>query len=142
MRDISTEDLIRTLCVKTTALERARCVAALHPTGQLCGAVKARERDFHNAMRALKTHLQEIERVIKRGQQVKLPPGYLIRSTKLSGRTIGALRRWKVLQPETLTLEELLRIPEIGIQAVANIAARAYNSASHPVNWPELKGDD
>lgn len=137
MRDISTEDLIRTLCNKTTALERARCVAAIHPTGQLCGAVKAREREFHAAMTALRTHLREVERLV--GKPAPLPRNLLLNSTRLSGRTVNALRRWKIFQPETCTVEELLRLPGVGIQAVANIAARAYNSPTHPINWPELE---
>jgi hypothetical protein len=135
MRDISTDDLVQTLIIKTQAHERALCVYAVHPTAQNANAVNARARDQKNAIRALNTHLRECLRMATR-HQVKVPIGAMVIKKKLSARTLNALRNHKVMRPETCTVEELLRIPDIGVSGVAQIAHRSY---IHPVNWPELE---
>ena len=64
MRDISTDDLIQTLIIKTRALERAECIHKLHPTAANARALPARTRDQRNAVRALNIHFRDCLRTV------------------------------------------------------------------------------
>ena len=62
----------------------------------------------------------------------------------LPASVVNALRAHNVTKPETLTVEELLSIPGMGVAGVWNIANRVYQSFYHgrdPVRWPELDAD-
>lgn len=142
MRDISTEDLIQTLIIKSEAAERARAIYALHPTGQNARAKTARDRDQRNALRALHTHLREVERLVKATQHIKMPRSFIALSRRLPARTVAALRNAGVKHPETMPLEDLLRLPNIGVQGAACIAMRSYSPHTTPIAWPELNDDD
>jgi hypothetical protein len=135
MRDISTEDVVQTLIIKTQAHERALCIYAIHPTAQNANAVNARVRDERNALRALNTHFKDCIKVAK--QLPGKTPAPLKR--KLTGRTINALRNHGIKHPEGSTVESLLRIPGVGVTGVAAIAARSYAPPSGRVHWPELE---
>lgn len=141
MRDISTDDLIQTLIIKTEAAERAAAIYKLHPTGQLAKAQNAREREKKDALRALRTHLKDIELGLRQTRTVKMPPGFVNLRGKIPARTINALKAAGVYAPETRTVEELLQLPGVGIQGLASIAHRAYAPHTLPVNWPELRDD-
>jgi predicted DNA-binding helix-hairpin-helix protein len=138
MRDISTDDLVQTLIIKTEAHERARCVYAVHPTAQNAKAVTARARDQKNALRALAIHIKDCVRMMQSMRTVKMPPGYVNLRGKIPQRTINALKNAQIYQPESCTVEELLRIPGVGVQGLASIAQRAYSPHTTPINWPEL----
>lgn len=143
MRDISTDDLITTLMVKVEAAERARCVYAVHPTTQTAKAQSARDREVKDALRALNTHLRECLRIMRATQHIKMPRSFIALTRKLPRRTVIALRKAKVTTPEHMALADLLRIPGVGVQGAACIAARAYAPASMGgISWPELEGDD
>jgi hypothetical protein len=139
MRDISTEDLIQTLVIKTGAAERARCVYAIHPTAANAKAVNARSREEKDARRALDAHLRECLRLVKATQHIKMPRSFIALSRRLPARTVAALRTAGITQPETMTMEDLLRVPNIGVQGVACLAMRVYSNPTHPINWPELE---
>lgn len=139
MRDISTDDLVSTLMLKTEQAERADILYKIHPTAAFAKAKKARVRDRQNALRALNTHLRECLRMMRQPRVARFDYSNIRWPTKISARTVNALKAWKVTQPETMTIQDLLRIPNIGILGVVAIVARSYNSAIHPVNWPELQ---
>lgn len=139
MRDISTDDLVQTLIIKTEAHERARCIYAVHPTAQNAKAVTARARDQKNALRALATHIKDCVRMMQSMRTVKMPPGYVNLRGKIPARTVNALKAHGIKHPEGSALESLLRIPGVGVQGVASIAQRAYANHSDPVRWPELE---
>lgn len=59
----------------------------------------------------------------------------------LSGRTISALKRAGITQPHKRPLDELLRLPGIGVKAVTEIAERYYGrmgAFKDDEPWPEL----
>ena len=58
----------------------------------------------------------------------------------LSGRTISALKLAGIKNPNEKTIGELLRIPNIGVNAVTEIAKRMYANqyAYRDEPWPEL----
>lgn len=60
--------------------------------------------------------------------------------TKLSGRTIAALKREGITKPHQKTVGELLRVPGIGVKGVAEIAGRVYANqyAYRDEPWPEF----
>lgn len=57
----------------------------------------------------------------------------------LSGRTISALKRAGVTDPHKRTLDYLIRLPNIGVKAITEIAERWYQGMTHLDNWPELE---
>lgn len=59
----------------------------------------------------------------------------------MSGRTISALKKSGITLPHKKPIGELLRLPNIGIGAVTEIAERYYHGMSHLKDdepWPEL----
>lgn len=142
MRDISTDDLIRTLLIAVERRVRADDILRIDPAAKNASAVRARQRDERNALRALNTHLKECARLFSQASTVKMPPGYVSLKRQLPQRTVNALRSYKVTQPEKHTVRDLCAIPGIGVQGVAHIAARTYSNHNDPVHWPELSDDD
>jgi hypothetical protein len=138
MRDISTDDLIRSLMIKTEAAKLAESIYNIHPTAQNAKAKSARIREREQALRALNSHLRECLRMVRQAATVKMPPGYVNLRGKIPARTVNALRAAQIYQPESCTVEELLRIPGVGVQGLASIAQRAYSPHTIPINWPEL----
>jgi hypothetical protein len=135
MRDISTDDLIRTLCISIERRVRAEDILKLETSAKHASTVNARIRDERNALRALNTHFKDCIKVAK--QLPGKTPAPLKR--KLTGRTINALRNHGIKHPEGSTVESLLRIPGVGVTGVAAIAARSYAPPSGRVHWPELE---
>lgn len=142
MRDISTDDLVSTLMLKCEQAERADILYKIHPTAANAKAKNARVRDRQNALRALNTHLRECLRMVRATHHIKMPRSFIALSRRIPNRTIHALRKAGITQPEKMTLEDLLRVPSVGVQGVACIAMRAYANPTHPVQWPELERDD
>lgn len=142
MRDISTDDLVSTLMIKCEQAERADILYKIHPTAANAKAKNARTRDRQNALRALNTHLRDCLRLINATRQIKMPRSFIALSRRLPRRTVLALRKAGIKHPETAPVEDLLRIPGIGVQGLASIAMRAYANPVHPIQWPELEGDD
>lgn len=139
MRDTSTDDLIRTLCIAIERRTRAEDIFKLETSAKHASAVKARQRHERNALRALNTHLKECLRLMQQTRQVKMPPGFIALKHILPARTANALRRHGIKHPEGSTVETLLRIPGIGVTGVAAIAHRSYANSSDPIKWPELE---
>lgn len=138
MRDISTQDLVQSLCIAIERRVRAEDILRLEPSAKNAGAVKARQRDERNALRALNTHLKECIKIVDRARAKTPAPLKRV----LSSRTVNALKREGITQPEDHTLRELLRIPGVGINGVAAIAARSYAPFRGTVAWPELEEDE
>lgn len=59
--------------------------------------------------------------------------------SRLSGRTISALKTAGIKEPDKKTIGELLRVPNLGIKAVTEIAERIYGSFhAGEINWHEF----
>jgi hypothetical protein len=134
-RDISTEDLIRAFAIAIERRVRAEDILKLETSAKNASTVKARQRDERNALRALNTHMKECVKLVGRAK-AKMPAPL---KRTLTGRTIHALRRCGVRQPETHTVKELLHMPGVGVDGVAAIAVRSYAPPTGKVNWPELE---
>jgi hypothetical protein len=67
MRDITTEDLIRTLAISIERRVRAEDILKLESSAKHASAVKARQRDERNALKAINAHLKECVKVVKQG---------------------------------------------------------------------------
>ena len=128
-----TNSLVQALCIAIERRVRAEDILKLETSAKHASAVKARQRDERNALRALNTHLKDCLKLVR---QAKDKP-VLIQKPRLTSRHFNALRTAKITRPEDETLRELLRIPGLGINGVAAIAARAYPTGGS--TWPELE---
>lgn len=134
MKDISTEHLVQSFAIAVERRVRAEDILKLEASGKNASTVKARQRDERNALRALNTHLKECIQIVNRAKAKTPAP---LKRT-MTTRTVNALRAAGISQPHRQTVQVLLRIPGVGVNGVAAIAARSY--APHgDVNWPELE---
>lgn len=142
MRDTSTTDLIRSLCIAVERRCRAEDILKLESTAKNASTVKARQRDESNALRALNVHLKECVKLVDKSKRNSEPWHYIFHPSlkhTLPARVIKGLKEYKINRPEQRTVEELLRIPGIGVKGLSAIAYRSYPQA--PEVWPELEED-
>jgi hypothetical protein len=64
----------------------------------------------------------------------------VVRVSKLSGRTISALKMAGITKPHEKSIGQLLMIPNLGVKAVTEIAERIYATgrAYRDEPWPEF----
>jgi hypothetical protein len=129
-----TNSLVQALCIAVERRVRAEDILKLETSGKNASAVKARQREERNCLRALNTHLKDCLKVVRSNAKRKTPAPI---KPHLRGRTINALRNWDITQPEELSIKELLKIPSVGVLGVAAIAQRCYPTGGS--TWPELE---
>lgn len=69
MRDTNTDELIRSLLIAVERRVRAEDILKLSPKAAHASAVKARQRDERNALKALNAHLKECIKLVKRSKR-------------------------------------------------------------------------